>query len=381
MATLYDGTRTTFTDTTPQVRVITDLISIISPRDTPLIARFGVQSAPPAGWKVSGWPGKKIEWLEDELMPMSDTLAASITSVATTITVADASVFHVGDLLLVDSEEMWVSARNTGTNVLTVERDFAGTTAATHASAAVVKVIGNAQLEAQDSAEGSTVDITAPYNVVQRFADEVRAGDLERKISLYGIDDDLEYQVEKKIQENMKKLEQNLLLGARNEAADNTSPNALGSLDYYINVAGGNTISAGGAVTQADFEDALELAYLDGGAPSIAVLSPANMQVVKNFYDSASYLRIERSETTVGMVIQEILTPFGTVELLMDRYQGDSTILLIDPEHYSGPLAVDPWEREILARTGWYSKAMLTGVFTQMIRHGAKAHAAIVAIS
>lgn len=377
----YDGLRTTFTDTTPQVRVITDLISLISPKDTPLIARFGIQSSPPAGWKVQGWPSKKVEWLEDELMPMSDTLDGSITSNATTITVADASVFHVGHRILVGSEEMWVSARNTSTEVLTVTRDWAGTTGATHADGATVKVLGTARVEGTDSDEGSTVDVTAPYNMWQIFHDEVLIADEQELVSTYGIDSDLEYQSEKKTQELLKQLEQSLTLGSRNVASTNADANGMGSLDYYINQSGGNTVSAGGAVTQADFEDALELAYADGGNPSVGLVSPANMQVIKNFYDSDGFLRIDRTETTVGMTVERVLTPFGEVELLMSRYQPDSTIMLIDPMHYSGPMQVTAFQREILARDGTYTKAQVVGRFTQMVRHGLTAHAAIIAIS
>lgn len=381
MATLYDGQRTTFTDTTPQVRVITDVISLISPKDTPLIARFGLQSSPPAGWRVQGWPGKKVEWLEDELMPMSDTLDGSITSNATTITVADASVFHVGHNILIDDEEMWVSARNTSTQVLTVTRDWSGTTGATHADAATVQVLGTARVEGTDSDEGSTVDVSAPYNMWQIFHDEVLIADEQELVSMYGIDSDLEYQSEKKTQELLKQLEQSITLGARNVASTNADANRMGSLDYYINQSGGNTVSAGGAVTQADFEDALELAYADGGSPSVAVVSPANMQVIKGFYDSSSFLRVERSETTVGMVVERILTPFGEVELLMSRYQPNATIPIIDPMHFSGPMVVTPFQREILARDGTYTKAQVVGRFTQMVRHGLTAHAAIIAIS
>lgn len=381
MATYYDGTRTTLSDTTAQKRTITDFMSIISPKDVPLIARFGVHKSPPVGWNLVGWPGVKPEWLEDELMPYSGTTGASITSTGTSLTVTDASLYHEGDDILVDSEQMWVSARSTGTNVLTVVRGYGGTTAASHASGATVEILGNARHEAVDSSEGSARAVTNPYNYVQIFHDEVRVGDLERRIQQYGIPDPLEYQVEKKLRELAVKLEKAALFGGRSNVSAGNYPRRMGSLDFYINVSGGNTVSAGGAVTQSHFETAMQNCFDDGGNPTVALISPANIVTVKNFYDSSSYLRVDRDEDTVGMVIQKLETPFGVIDFLVNRWMRDDRIYLIDPKHYSGLLEVAPWEREILARTGTATKVQITGTFTQMVRHGADAHGAIINIS
>jgi len=42
----YTGKRTTFTDTTPQVRCVEPLINNISPTATPLIKLIGISSLP-----------------------------------------------------------------------------------------------------------------------------------------------------------------------------------------------------------------------------------------------------------------------------------------------------------------------------------------------
>lgn len=79
-----------------------------------------------------------------------DTLQAAIVSTtATTLTVADADGadelgltprFSYGNLIKVDSEYMLVTATNTTTNVLTVQRGVNGSTAATHSNGAAVSV-------------------------------------------------------------------------------------------------------------------------------------------------------------------------------------------------------------------------------------------------
>ena len=61
-------TLTTYSDTTLQKRTITDVVSIISPRDTPLIANLGGLTELPASSisrtrLVKSWSGLKIPFM------------------------------------------------------------------------------------------------------------------------------------------------------------------------------------------------------------------------------------------------------------------------------------------------------------------------------
>lgn len=71
--------------------------------------------------------------------PALDALNGSVTSSATTLTVADSSLFKVNGFCEVDNETMWVRAKPTATT-LTVRRAAWGSSAATHANDADVLV-------------------------------------------------------------------------------------------------------------------------------------------------------------------------------------------------------------------------------------------------
>jgi hypothetical protein len=60
MASL-DQPKTTYSDTTPQIRVITDLISLIDPMDTPFLSVFTPGGAN-SKFNFTA-QGTKIEWL------------------------------------------------------------------------------------------------------------------------------------------------------------------------------------------------------------------------------------------------------------------------------------------------------------------------------
>lgn len=395
MATTISGTVTTWGDTARQVRIVLDAIPLISPVDTPLIARFGLPSAPPMGWEVSGWPGKKLEWFERDLAPDADQLDGSITDTATTITVDAGSTFRVGDRVLIDSEQLRVSAVNTSTQVLTVARAQGGSTAASHADNAVVTKFGNAQLEGADSNEGRSRTVDNPYNVIQIFENQAKVTDLERMIRQYGVEDALQMRVEDNIKADLKLIEKGLYIGGRQVPTDNTTAYGMGSLDYYINVSGGNTVSAGGAVTEADFLDVMQAIYLDGGNPRLALMSPANKRAISNLNNIDARHIVTRTENKLGFVVDGLETDFGQLEFMTSRLMPSDRIFILDPDHYSGPITLQPpsengsqpysteapFQGKFLGETGAASAVMTQAIVTQIVRYGSKAHGAIIGIS
>ncbi len=162
--TVLDQPKTVYSDTTAQARAISDVISMIDPRDTPLIAKLGLDSAKDK-FKVKT-DGYKIEILEDELDPLEDAVndgAGWNDSDTTGLDVDDASKFQDGHIILVESEKMVVQAVNTSANTIDVyARGFGDTSAATHADNTPIYIVGMARLEGDDADYGPVV--TGSYN-------------------------------------------------------------------------------------------------------------------------------------------------------------------------------------------------------------------------
>lgn len=74
--TVIDQPKTVYSDTTAQARAISDVISMIDPRDTPLVAKLGLDGAREK-FKVQQ-NGYKIEILEDELDPLEDAVNETV---------------------------------------------------------------------------------------------------------------------------------------------------------------------------------------------------------------------------------------------------------------------------------------------------------------
>lgn len=370
-----DSPLTTYSDTTPQKRVITDVISILDPSDAPLVERLGGLDGAMSKFRFVNWPGNPVEWLEDTLGPLADALDGSITSVATTITVDDASVFQEGHIIEVDSEQMWISAVAVATEILTVTRNYSGTQA-THADDAAVTIVGMARLEGDESDDIAFTDRTVGSNYTQIFHKEIKVSRTQDQITQYGISEESAYQGDKAVPELMRLVERQAFRGAR-KAGSATTPRAFGGLGTFIT---DNTVNAGGAMVQADFDEALRLAYEDGGAGNyVAPVESSNMVDIKGFLDSSSYLRVDVDESTVGMDIERIRTPFGIVDLMLDRWSQKATQYLINPDN-AGFLTLQPFMQEPLSKGGDYEKSEVIAELTFCVKQD-KSHAVITGVT
>lgn len=367
----------TYSDTTPQKRIISDVITMISPYDTPFLDIIGGLDGGSSKFKFIG-KGKMVEWLEDTLTPLSGTfsLAANETvGNVVTLTVADGNMLQPGHILLTaNSEMLWVSAVTPSTGVIIVTRAF-GTSSASILTTAAFSVVGMARLEGDDSDSIGFTDISTNYNYTQIFHKEIKVTETERVIDNYGFSDAYQYQAAKSMPEMMRLIELSILNGYRT-AGSATTPRAMGGYRTFIT---SNTLS-GASMTQATFENAIKLIYADGGSGKYtAICSPTNMQKIKNFYDSSSFLRVDRTETTVGMRIDGIITPFGEVDLVMDRWISDSYIPILDLNNI-GMVTLRPFAVEELAKTGDAMKTELVGEFTLAIKAN-ESHALLSGVS
>jgi len=374
---VFDSPITTYSDTTTQKRVITDVISLIDPSDAPAIEALGGLDGARSKFRFVNEKETTVEWLEDTLLPLVDALTTTtVTSVATTLNITDGSIYQPGHILLIDSEQLWVSAAAVATNIITVSRGQFGSTAATHTSTAVVYMIGMARLEGASSDPIAFTDRTTNSNWSQILHQEVKVTRTQQHIAQYGISDEMAYQGDKVVPSLMRLLERHFYYNKAGSLGSASAPRLMGGYQAFITT---NLID-GSSLTQAKIETAVLACYNAGSnGPWIALCTPTNRQKIKNFYDTSLFLRVDRTETTLGMNIDRIVTPFGDVDLITDRWAVAAQIAILDPKHI-GFYTFDPFFQEPLAKDGDYDKSEVVGEFTLCLRP-CKAHAVLTAVS
>jgi len=359
--TAYTGQVTSYTDTTAQVRCIEELIHNVSPDAVPLTKLIGLNSIknPPVF-------STTYEWLEDALAPMSavldDTGIANTTATQFGLaTTADSKYFRVGHIIKIEDELLWVSASDYA-GTLTVSRGFGSTTAAAHTTDDLtVDIVGIAMIEGADASTGFKMDVTTGYNYTQVIQDTVQVTGTQAKMKQYGIKGEMPYQITKKFKELAVALEKNLFHGYR-ASGSSTTARAFGGLLQFItnNV----TSCSSAALTEKNIMDTLQMCFVDVGQeymPDTIVCSGWAKRKIASFY--APYARMDRQERVGGVVVDQIDTDFGRLDVLLDVWCKDSDMWLLSTKLLGiGPMR--PFEEQELSKSGDYEKRQIVGEYT-----------------
>lgn len=370
----------TYVNTAENKRVITDYISLLDPSDAPFVEAIGGLDGAASKFRFTN-QGTLVEWIEDTLAPLTGALSigtAATVSTATALTVADANMVQPGHILLQGSELMWVSANDSG--AITVTRGLGSTTATTLATNNTFAIVGMARLEGDDSDPIGYTDLTTNSNYTQIFHKEVKQTGTAPYQDRWGMGDQMQYESAKSIPEMMRLIERTLQYGKRS-AGSTTTPRMMGGYQEFIttNKASGANISVA-SLAPAVIEDAVELIYNAGGSGDfLAIVNPATYQKIKNAYDSSSFVRYPPEQTQFGTLVDRIITPFGNVSFVIDRWQLSNLIPIMKLDNV-GMLTLRPWQVEDLAKTGDAEKKQLIGEFSFCMKLE-KSHALLTAVS
>lgn len=370
----------TYVNTAENKRVITDYISLLDPSDAPFVEAIGGLDGAASKFRFTN-QGTLVEWIEDTLAPLTGALSigtAATVSTATALTVADANMVQPGHILLQGSELMWVSANDSG--AITVTRGLGSTTATTLATNNTFAIVGMARLEGDDSDPIGYTDLTTNSNYTQIFHKEVKQTGTAPYQDRWGMGDQMQYESAKSIPEMMRLIERTLQYGKRS-AGSTTTPRMMGGYQEFIqtNKASGANISVA-SLAPAVIEDAVELIYNAGGSGDfLAIVNPATYQKIKNAYDSSSFVRYPPEQTQFGTLVDRIITPFGNVSFVIDRWQLSNLVPIMKLDNV-GMLTLRPWQVEDLAKTGDAEKKQLIGEFSFCMKLE-KSHALLTAVS
>jgi len=374
---VFDQQKTSYTDTTPQIRAIGDIIQMIDPRDTPLIELIGGLNAGRDKFQIS-LNNTKVELLEDELDPLSTTAnqGTTITTATLSLTVTDASIFQDGHVIKMDSEYSVVTAVSTANNTITLNSRAYGGTNATHATGVTIEIVGMARAEGDDADYGPVVDITAPFNYTSIFQKGLNVSGTQQEFSQYGIDDELSYQADKAIPHLLRLVERATFEGIR-QAGSATTRRSMGGLGTFIT---DNTIGAGGTIVKADIDGLMEKCYADGGFPDALVMNHAVANDLRAILDTSSFVRMTQENTAFGMrEIEFVRTQYGELKLVISRWCPVGTAYMLTTSKV-GLITYRPFRRYAIAKAGDSWKEEVVGEFTMLVAND-KAHGKITGIT
>ncbi len=187
---------------------VSDIISIITPHETPLLDHLG-DARRSATSTVH-------EWLEDALLPNSDVISDATIAVPLTETefdVAHGSRFRVGDQVRHgDASEVMLVTAVTG-DTLTVLRGYGGSGAAEVSDGETLHILGNAALEGADRPGTRFTTRTRRANYTQIFTAGVEISGTQSAVNTIGVSDELDHQKSQRLRELLRDLENCVING------------------------------------------------------------------------------------------------------------------------------------------------------------------------
>ena len=354
------GTLTTYNLTVGVKLNVENVIWTITPTDVPLQGTMGSDGR--TALSSDTCFEKKIEWLDEVLLvPNSLTGAAAVTG-DTYITVTSAASnagnlnFQVGDVILVDTEYVYVTAYGTTTNTLVTTRAYLGSTAASHASGAVLKGVGQALPEGSDAGTARAVDRVDRYNYTQIFGPTpVQVSGTENAVQKYGlVSTEFDKQLGNRTKEAFVSLEQTLLYGTLYESAAG-GYRTMGGFTNYITT---NVDSTTTQLTETALLAQLKATFDAGGTPDRIVVGSKQKQVISAI--NTSYIRYAQDTNIRGQVIDYYDSDFGRQMVCLDRWCRTQDLFLFSRDQAT-IATLRPLTFEMLAKTGDSTKGQVVG--------------------
>lgn len=361
---LFDQPEQSYNNTVGQIRILSDVIRMIDPIDTPLIAALGGLDGASSKFQVRG-DGKRIELLEDVYHPKSDDLAADIATTTTVVfTATDGSKFQAGQVIRLQSEYC-VVASVSGEDVTVLSRTYG--TAATHTSTAGTMYFeGMARLEGADASYVGLQPITSVSNYTSILEKALSVSGTDEAIDYYGLSSPFAYQAKKAIPELLRLEEMNLFRGIKAEGSATTT-RSHGGIGTFVTANTSNTT----ALAKVYIDNVMQYCFEDGGDPDIFVCNPEIAKDLKALLDSSSFVRVDQSGGQYGMkAITYIETQFGSVRVLVDRWCPLATAWFLKSAD-AGVYTLRPFGWQALAVTGDSKKGEVIGEFSFLIANGA----------
>ncbi|MEQ8844293.1 MAG: DUF5309 family protein [Phycisphaerales bacterium] len=359
------------------VEDVSDIIGIVSPFETPLLDHLG--DARRAATSTVH------EWIEDELLPNTATVAGQVFSPTaltdTTIDVDDGSRFRVGDLVRpADGPEVMLVTAVAG-NTITVVRGYGVTQAISLAENMVLTILGNAALEGADAPEARFTNRVRKANYTQIFTAAVEVSGSMQAVRAHGIADELDYQKQERMRELLRDLENCVINGVAPVTNPQGSSTVRRSMDGIIHGLSTNLFEPGvgpipggsGAGSDGLTEEVLNAALREvweqsSGPIDTIVCGGLQKRRINGFLTSSR--RYGPSDDRYSDMVSVYESDFGVCRVVVSRWMPSDSLLLLDSSRIEVmPLEGRSFHYKPLASTGDAAMGQVIGEYTLELRN------------
>lgn len=352
---------------------VADLVSVVSPYETPLLAHLG--DARRAAMSTVH------EWMEDTLLPNNDTVNQGTFTPnaqdATSITVNNGVRFQVGDMLRPGNATEVIQVTAVAGNVLTVVRRYGNTPASAMSNGLRLTIISNAALEGAEAPASRFTNRTRKQNFTQIFTATVDVSGTMRAVRQHGVDDELEYQKQERLREMLRDLENAVINGASGATNPQGNASTRRSMNGIVRQIATNTFTpgvngfpAGTDLTEPMVNAALRLIWEQSSGRVDTIVVNGNQKRRINQFIPTSARHFGGSERSLSEMVGVYESDFGVCRVVLSRWVPGDSVLLLDSSRIEVlPLVGRGFHYKPLAAVGDNTPGQLLGEYTLEFRN------------
>ena len=261
----------------------------------------------------------------------------------------------------------------------------------------------NRSIEGDDSTYATASPTTMLSNYAQIARKTVIVSGTADAVRKYGRKEEFAYQIAKKGKELKRDMEFAIVQNQVSSAGGSSTARSSAGIEVMItnrqlgtnNTTGttpGYAAGVWGAVTdgtaatmvETDLVNALELAWQDGGDPSVILVNSTLKKRIASFAGASAYagVSVNQGRTAQGVVVGGVdlyISDFGEHKIKLDRFMRTGTVLCLDPEYVSVGF-LRPIKFEERAKTGDATRGEILTEFT-FIAENPDAHSKVQSVS
>jgi hypothetical protein len=261
----------------------------------------------------------------------------------------------------------------------------------------------NRSIEGDDSTYATATPTVMLANYTQIAKKTVMVSGTADAVRKYGRKEQFAYEIAKRGKELKRDIEFALIQNQVSSAGGSATARSSAGIEVMITnrvlgtgnttgttpgfaagVWGAVTDGTSTAMTEGDLVSALELAWQDGGDPSVVMVNSTLKRKIATFGGASKFsgVQVQGPRTAQSVVIGGVdlyISDFGEHKIMLNRYQRTGTLLALDPEYVSVGF-LRPIKFEERAKTGDATRGELLTEFC-LIGDNPDAHAKIQSVS
>ncbi|MCY8347602.1 DUF5309 domain-containing protein [Bacillus haynesii] len=276
----------------------------------------------------------KFEWQNDYLNSDTAVVKTAAAADATEIELGEGEARKFTENALVQNglEVIRVTKVDESAEKITVQRGYDATTPEAIEAGADLKVISRPRPEGESVLRKNEInDRIVSFNYSQIFTRYASVSRTQQRVNTYGVSDELDYQVNLRLQEMVREINNALIYGRKYQGSDQ-QPRTSGGLFAFAQEQGSASTDFGGKeITAKGLNDAIEETFKRGGRVNTILCAPnVSRQITKLAGDT---IRTTRGEGQVGYQIMSFMSdlPGGAVsQVVVDQNMPKDRAVLLN---------------------------------------------------